>query len=344
MAARELSTGTIEALMRVAARCSVVPHEAEDLVQDVLLSAIEKNRDWGDPSFLPWASGAIRNGARFAARTAARRKRREHAYAVEHERSAHSLPRFPDTFIATLPRSRRAVALLINLGMGRREIAYLLGLSDMAMRQRIAGVRKAFADFAGEAESDPHASFPANGLARRALKASLPKCGERRFAVRDPDGLPIFFSANGHVSDVGGNKQGEPRKEHPKMQIKIDRVTIVFKVADVDRTEKFYRDHLGFEFERIESEEEGTFLMTKIGTETELLVFHGDPEPGNTPGVVFGLPDGGLDTLIERLAAAGIEIVTPVSEAPGGWYADFRDPDRQVISFFQAEEKPRKLA
>jgi hypothetical protein len=118
------------------------------------------NRDWGDPSFLPWASGAIRNGARFAARTAARRKRREHAYAVEHERSAHSLPRFPDTFIATLPRSRRAVALLINLGMGRREIAYLLGLSDMAMRQRIAGVRKAFADFAGEAESDPHRVIP----------------------------------------------------------------------------------------------------------------------------------------------------------------------------------------
>jgi hypothetical protein len=106
-----------------------------------------------------------------------------------------NLPRFPDIFIAALPRSRRVVALLINLGMGRREIAYLLGLSDMAMRQRIAGVRKAFADFAGEAESDPHASFPANGLARRALKASLPKRGERRFAVRDPDGTPIYFSS-----------------------------------------------------------------------------------------------------------------------------------------------------
>jgi DNA-directed RNA polymerase specialized sigma24 family protein len=194
MATRELSEVTIETLIHVAARCSVVRHEAEDLVQDVLLSAIENNRDCGDPSFLPWASGAIRNRARFAARTAGRRKRREHAYAVEHERSAHSLPRFPDTFVATLPRSRRAVALLINLGMGRSEIAYLLGLSDMAMRQRIAGVRRAFADSAGEAESDPHASFEANGLARRELKASLPKRGHRRFAVRDPDGTPLFFS------------------------------------------------------------------------------------------------------------------------------------------------------
>lgn len=195
MAVRQLSPATIETLMRVAARCSVIPHEAEDLVQDVLLSAIEKNRDCGDPSFLPWASGAIRNCARFVARTAARRKRREHAYAVEHERAAHSLPRFPDTFIATLPRSRRVVALLINLGMGRREITYLLGLSDVAMRQRIAGVRKAFVDFAGDAGGDPHVSFPADGLARRALKASLPKHGLRRFAVRDPDGAPIFFSS-----------------------------------------------------------------------------------------------------------------------------------------------------
>jgi DNA-directed RNA polymerase specialized sigma24 family protein len=195
MTARELSTDTIEALRRVAARCSVISHEAEDLVQDVLLSAIEKNRDCGDPSFLPWAAGAVRNSARFAARTAARRKRREHAYAVEHERPARSVPLFTDTFLASLPPSRRVVALLINLGMGRREIAYLLGLSDMAMRQRIAGVRKAVADFAGEAASGPRASSPANGLARRALKASLPKCGERRFAVRDPDGLPIFFSA-----------------------------------------------------------------------------------------------------------------------------------------------------
>jgi DNA-directed RNA polymerase specialized sigma24 family protein len=213
MTARAVSASTIEALMRVAARRSVVPHEAEDLVQDVLLSAIEKQRDCGDAGFLPWAAGAIRNSARFAARTAARRKRRERAYALEPAHPARPLPRLPDAFVATLSRSRRVVALLINLGMGRREIAYLLGLSDPAMRQRLAGLRSAFTGFAGAAESAPRPPFEADGLARRALKAALPPRRERRFAVRDPDGLPIFFSAGGHVSDAGGNRQGEPRKE-----------------------------------------------------------------------------------------------------------------------------------
>lgn len=125
------------------------------------------------------------------------------------------------------------------------------------------------------------------------------------------------------------------------MKVKFDRVSIIFTVADIDRAENFYRRHLGFEFERFEDERGSAALMTRIGTETELLMFRGEPKPGNTPGVVFSLPDGGLDTLIERLASAGVEIVTPVSEAPGGWYADFRDPDGQIVSFFQAEDKPR---
>jgi predicted enzyme related to lactoylglutathione lyase len=127
------------------------------------------------------------------------------------------------------------------------------------------------------------------------------------------------------------------------MKIRFDRVTVVFTVADVDRAEKFYRQHLGFEFERFEDEHGSAGLMTRIGT-TELMVFRGEPKPGNTPGVVFSLPDGGLDTLIEQLAGAGIEIVTPVSEAPGGWYSDFRDPDGQIISFFQPGDKPRVLS
>ncbi|WP_114963033.1 VOC family protein [Tritonibacter mobilis] len=127
------------------------------------------------------------------------------------------------------------------------------------------------------------------------------------------------------------------------MAIKIDDVTIIFNVADIERTRIFYAEHLGIEFERFEEEDDTAYLMTTIGNGVDLMVFPGSPQPGNTPGVVLGLSDGGIDTVIERLAAADVEIVTPVSEAPGGWFADFHDPDGQTISLYQASAKPRKL-
>jgi glyoxylase I family protein len=127
------------------------------------------------------------------------------------------------------------------------------------------------------------------------------------------------------------------------MNMTFNGVTIIFNVADIERTHAFYRDHLGIAFERYDEEDGSAYLMTKIGQEVDLMVFKGDPKPGNTPNVVFGLADGGIDTVIERLAAAGVEIVTPVSEAPGGWFADFRDPDGQIVSFYQAGEMPRVL-
>jgi glyoxylase I family protein len=47
--------------------------------------------------------------------------------------------------------------------------------------------------------------------------------------------------------------------------------------------------------------------------------------------------------VVASLAAAGVEIVTPVSEAPGGWSADFRDPEGHLMSFFQDAALPKKL-
>lgn len=127
------------------------------------------------------------------------------------------------------------------------------------------------------------------------------------------------------------------------MTMTFNGVTIIFNVADIERTRAFYREHLDIEFERYDEEDGSAYLMTKIGREVDLMVFKGDPKPGNTPNVVFGLADGGIDTVIERLASAGVEIVTPVSEAPGGWFADFRDSDGQIVSFYQTGEMPRKL-
>lgn len=126
------------------------------------------------------------------------------------------------------------------------------------------------------------------------------------------------------------------------MQPRFDSIAFILNVRDVLRTERFYREHLGIDFERQTEEDGSLWLLARLGAETEMLVFPGDPQPGNTPGIVFGLADGGIDTVIESLAAAGVEIVTPVSEAPGGWSADVRDPDGHVISFFQSETLPRR--
>jgi predicted enzyme related to lactoylglutathione lyase len=42
------------------------------------------------------------------------------------------------------------------------------------------------------------------------------------------------------------------------------------------------------------------------------------------------------------LAEKGATIVTPVSHAPGGWSAEFFDPDGHTISMYQSEEAPRR--
>src|SRR5262245_57714931 len=127
------------------------------------------------------------------------------------------------------------------------------------------------------------------------------------------------------------------------MQLKLGSVAFILYVRDVSRTESFYAKHFGIRFTRNTEEDGSIWLLAKIGAETEMLVFPGDPKPGNTPGIVFGLATGGIETVVASLAASGVEIVTPVSHAPGGWSADFKDPDDHVMSLFQEDALPKAL-
>jgi predicted enzyme related to lactoylglutathione lyase len=119
-------------------------------------------------------------------------------------------------------------------------------------------------------------------------------------------------------------------------QFKFDGLAIIFLVADLDRTRKFYKDALGLTL----SVEEG-YLQHKMPG-VELVFFQGEAKPGGSPQVVFGLEHGGIDTLAERLVQQGVQVVTPVSEAPGGWSLDFRDPDDHVLAFYQVGSLPRR--
>lgn len=122
---------------------------------------------------------------------------------------------------------------------------------------------------------------------------------------------------------------------------KLYGIAFILLVRDVSRTEQFYTRHLGLQFTRNTGEDGSTWLLAKIGTDIEMLVFPGDPKPGNTPSIVFGLAEGRIETVVASLAAAGVEIVTPVSEAPGGWSSEFKDPDGHVMACFQDQSLPR---
>lgn len=115
---------------------------------------------------------------------------------------------------------------------------------------------------------------------------------------------------------------------------------IVFFVSVLERAVDFYRDTLGLPLQAIEGHD-GPFAVAEL--EGLSLVFIPRPaRPGESPVVVFGL-ERGIDDIAEGLAAAGVEIVVPVSEAPdGGLTLDFLDPDGNVLSLHQPPGAPRR--
>lgn len=120
-------------------------------------------------------------------------------------------------------------------------------------------------------------------------------------------------------------------------------VSIVFNVRDIERTERFYRDTLGLDVARQEGADP-FWLTANLAPGSQLIFFQSDDvRPGNTPIVVFDLKPGGIEDLITALAEQGVTIVTPVSEAPGGWSADFLDPDGNLLAFWQTGEMPVSL-
>lgn len=120
-------------------------------------------------------------------------------------------------------------------------------------------------------------------------------------------------------------------------KLKVSGIAVIFTVKSLARTQAFYREVLGLELEGAEG-----YFFVRLPTGTELGFFEGEATLGSSPQIVFGLDDGGIDMVAERLAQQGVELLTPVSEAPGGWSFEFADPDRHPLAFYQDGALPRR--
>ncbi|WP_299744863.1 sigma-70 family RNA polymerase sigma factor [Devosia sp.] len=163
---------------------------ADDMVQEALLAAVLAGRtDFEAPETARWLTGTVRNKARMASRSAARRSKRETLWQAQAPPAPTTEPSDVATLLAALPPALKAVAALTLSGHNRREIAYLLNLTDAALRQRISDLRRrvVLAGLALPADLPGLSLDLAYGKIRDALLPSLLRHGGM-FASHDPDG------------------------------------------------------------------------------------------------------------------------------------------------------------
>lgn len=177
-------------LCAVARRNLVDASEAEDVVQEALLAAFEAGRvDFAAAETRQWLAGTVRNKARMAARTSGRRLRRESQWLDEQDDAVSSDSPELLTLLNGLTAPLKAVAVLALSGHNRREIQYLLRLSDATLRQRIASLKRQIRQFDVQMPDDLPALLPglAYGRIRQTLRSKLFYRGGV-LASHDPDG------------------------------------------------------------------------------------------------------------------------------------------------------------
>jgi DNA-directed RNA polymerase specialized sigma24 family protein len=192
-----------EEFLRVAGALSRSRHDARDLVQTVLLDALEHGVvDLAGPERRAWLRGALRKRAAFDARTTARRQRRELSWfgvRVAHGSSDVRPWDFSQDLLARLQPSVRTLATLVSAELSPDEIRAVLRLSGTSYRKRLSMLRRVVreASDAGVPVVAARSAAFALGPARAELIASLRRRRCAVLASHDPDGHPLLFSVRG---------------------------------------------------------------------------------------------------------------------------------------------------
>lgn len=190
-------------LLREAQRAARGRPEAEDLFQTIWLAAVEAGRsDLSCADNRRWFVGALRRRALFDRRTAARRRIREQRAAM----GAHAGERaeVPTWFVERLPPKLRTTTLLVLTGHSKREILWLLRISEPALRQRIAEIRRRWrAEGGGALDGVSGLGGPLDfGVIRRAL---LPP-------ARNPGVVLASHDRDGHLFVVSTSRKAGARQ------------------------------------------------------------------------------------------------------------------------------------
>jgi RNA polymerase sigma-70 factor (ECF subfamily) len=180
--------------LTVASRWSRRKADAPDLLHDALLDAVRAARtNFAVESNRRWFSGVIRNRAALAARTAARRTKREQRYTPA-GRADEGRVNVDADFLRALAPAARSVAVLVVAGLNRAEIIAALGLSETAFRQRLTSIRRMWRGRPTLALPAPHGAERVEldlGLIRRALLRHVVSLGG--IGTHDPDGHLIVL-------------------------------------------------------------------------------------------------------------------------------------------------------
>lgn len=197
-------------VLRMARRLAQSGDEARDLAQDALLAALARGfEDWASPARRAWLRGVVRKRWAFVARAEVRRRRREKLFDGGGRGAVAWV--WDAGFLASLPRSLRAVAVLASADLCAAEIRWLLGLSDTALRKRLSELRRAVRS-AAELPTRPAPEPPFSFGARRAqLLAILRGQQGPAVATHDPDGHTILLRWSAHkTAELGNPDAKEP--------------------------------------------------------------------------------------------------------------------------------------
>jgi RNA polymerase sigma-70 factor (ECF subfamily) len=179
--------------------------EAEDIVQEAFLAAfLAGHGDFEAIETRRWLVGTVRNMARMSLRTKVRRQGRENQWqlpqSAEPDNNSHNTQALP----VTLSPPLKAVAALALSGHSRKEIAYLLKVTDAALRQRIRTLKRELT-LAGQTMPSELPGLPLELAYGRLRCALLSKMSHRGgfLASHDPDG---------HLFILTGSQNGRRRQ------------------------------------------------------------------------------------------------------------------------------------